>query len=354
MRRLLALKSGLKNLIARRPLNSSTEIRLTRLCTQRCLQCSVYERKTEPPTMSWEHFQQIARRLREYGAYIGFISGGEATLVPHLDKILLEAKQTFPLATTLVTGLYNKTATIEKFGKIALENNIHIQTSLDGLGELGDKLRGAKNFAETVLKHIALLSDWRQNSKSLLYANIVINNLNLEQVPELIQRANDLGWRVTIGMYHSLTATTRFDQELKLVPGQRLDRLIDFLVDNPAILNLNSFIKGINRFVRTGRSNICAFTDSPLFSTRLTIMEDGQVHLCWGDPIGNLFEQDLRSIFTGDAYQARLRQYQSCHGCWTTCYTQRYLLTHPRSLEELWDNTKKVVGLKSRSGISNG
>lgn len=342
-----AAKNLVKNSLAQRPLNSSTEIRITHLCTQRCRQCQVYERTTEPPSMSLETFRQIGERLKAYGAWIGFISGGEATLVPHLDQILIESKKIFPLATTLVTGLYNRTEVIEKFGRVALENNINIQTSFDGLGELGDKLRGAKNFAETVMKHMQLLSRLRGESKSMLYANIVISNLNLDQVPELIRTVRDLGWQATVGMYHSLTATTRFDQEMKLVPGARLDRLVQFLLDNPDILNLNAFIRGIPEFVARGQSDFCAFTDSPVLATRLTIMEDANVHLCWGDPVGNLLEQDLASILTGAAYHQRLAQYRTCSGCWTTCYTQRYLLTHPRSLADLKHNLRKVIGLKS-------
>ncbi len=336
----------LRNFLARRPLNSSTEIRITHLCTQRCRQCQVYERRTQPPSLSLARFQILAERLRHYGAAIGFISGGEATLAPDLEPILNEAKRTFPLATTLVTGLYNRTDIIERIARVALDEEIHIQTSLDGLGEIGDVLRGAKNFAATVLAHMALISRLRQRSKSLLYANIVLNNLNLHQVPTLIQRATDLGWRVTIGVYHHLTATTRADSELKLVAGPPLRQLIDFLTNNPQILNLNAFITGIPQFVATGQSEFCAFTDAPILATRLTIMEDGAVHLCWGEPIGNIFEQELLEIFQSPAYRQRLSQYEKCAGCWTTCYSQRYLLTHPKSVREGWQNLKKVLQLR--------
>ena len=332
--------------ITRRPLNSSTEIRLTRLCTQRCRQCSIYERKTEPSTMTWERFQIIAQRLKEYGAYIGFISGGEPTLVDHLDRILEEAKKIFPIATTLVTGLYNKTETIQRAGRIALENNINIQTSLDGIGELGDYLRGVKNFSTTVLNHMAWLSKNRSNSKSLLYANIVINNQNLEQVPQLIRQANDIGWKTTVGMYHTLTETTRLDEELKLKQGKRLDALMEFLEGNPEILNLDSYITGIPNYVKGNPTDFCAFVDAPVLATRTTIMEDASVHLCHGGPIGNLQKQSLEKIFTGKEYTNRIKEYRSCHGCWTTCYTQRYLLVHPRFLKELLQNIKKVRKLK--------
>jgi len=338
---------AIPRMVKRLPVNSSTEIRLTRLCTQRCRQCSVYERTTEPPSMDFESFKIIAQRLREYGAYIGFISGGEATLVPELDKILLESKKTFTQATTLVTGLYNKTPIIEKYASISLANDINIQTSLDGLGELGDYLRGAKNFSDTVLKHMELISKKRGNSKSLLYANIVINNLNLEQVPDLIQHAVDLGWKTTIGVYHTLTETTRFDEEMKLRPGKKLDKILSFLDANHNILNLNSFILGINDYIQGQAPKYCAFTDAPSLATRTTIMENGDLHLCYGGAIGNLYEQNLNEIFTSQKYQQAKELYNTCKGCWTTCYTQRYLLIHPRSIHELLENIKKIMNLRT-------
>ncbi len=348
MNRIHVALKGISHSIQKLPFNSSTEIRLTRLCTQRCRQCSVYERKTVPASMDADRFKIIAERLREYGAYIGFISGGEATMVPDLDQILLEAKKTFSVATTLVTGLFNKAEVIQRFASVALENDINIQTSLDGLGPLGDSLRGVKDFSDTILGHMKWIAENRRDSKSLLYANIVLNNLNLDQVPELIERANDLGWKTTIGLYHTLTETTRSDDDLRIRPGERLDRVLKFLDNNPKILNLNSFIQGIGPFIAGEQKKICAFVDSPVLTTRTTIMENGEVHLCYGDPIGNLFENTLEELFKGDEYRKRLNQYRECPGCWTTCYTQRYLLVHPRSAKELYHNFKKVRATKGK------
>ncbi|MBN2012144.1 radical SAM protein [candidate division KSB1 bacterium] len=343
----LAVKGALRA-IQRQPLNSSTEIRLTRLCTQRCRQCSVYERTSEQAMLTLPQFREIMAKLHDYGAYIGFISGGEATLVPDVEQMLIEAKQTFTSATTLVTGLINRSDVIERVGQVALAHDINVQTSLDALGPLGDNLRGAKDFAETVLKHMQWFSDHRAGSKSLLYANIVINNLNLDQIPELIKRIRDLGWRATIGMYHSLTATTRADDELRIVPGKKLDDLIKFLDGNTDILNLNSFITGIPKFVANPETDFCPFVASPFWMTRTTIMENGDVHLCYGDPIGNILGQDMDDIFSSVDYKQRLTEYNNCQGCWTTCYTQRYLLVHPRSVGELFHNAKKIIKLKAR------
>ncbi|MBN1782969.1 radical SAM protein [bacterium] len=328
--------------LLRKPLNSSTEIRLTRLCTQRCRQCGVYEKTTMPASMNLSMFREVMAKLKDYGAFIGFISGGEATLVPDLDRMLIEAKKTFALATTLVTGLYNRSELIQKYARVALDHDIHIQTSLDGLGSLGDDLRGAKDFSDTVLGHMKWISGHRGNSKSLLYANIVMNNLNLDQVPELIRRANDLGWKTTVGMYHSLTETTKRDDELRLEPGRRLDEIVETLLGHPQILNLKSYLRGIPDYVSYHTSDICAFRHAPVLATRTTIMEDGAVHLCYGQPIGNIFKQTLEEIFASADYRERLNEYGTCHGCWTTCYTQRYLLIHPRSLKELLENARHM------------
>jgi len=347
-------QQGLKHFVHGRPINSSTEIRITHLCTQRCRQCRVYERRNEPASMTLKMFKATAQRLREYGSYIGFISGGEPTLVPHLGEILVEAKDTFPVATTLVTGLYNKTNVIEKIARTAFELDVNVQTSLDGLGKVGDYIRGAKNFSDTVLNHMNLLAKLRGQSKSLLYVNIVLSNLNLDQVPELISRAKDLGWKATIGLYHNLTATTKEDDELAIRPSARLDRLLQFLDGNTDILNLNAFIRGIGPFVSSGDTTPCPFVKSPRLSTRTTIYEDGGVHLCWGGEIGNIFTQSLFDIFSGQAYKERLVKYAQCPGCWTTCYTQRYLLVHPRSISELIDNIQKIWRLRRLNGKNNG
>jgi MoaA/NifB/PqqE/SkfB family radical SAM enzyme len=315
-----------------RPLNSSTEMRITRLCTQRCRQCDVYRRRTRPASLDLEHFRLLARRLREYGAHVGLISGGEPLLVPQLEDILEEARQTFPVAVTLVTGLYHRVEKVERIARVAVERNINIQTSLDGLGPLGDDLRGVTDFAVTVTDRMRRIARMRavSSSRSLLYANVVINNRNIRQVPRLLDLIADCGWQATVGLYHTLTQTTREDGELILRPGP----------DLPEILGIQAAAGG--RYPR-----FCPYLDAPVLSTRTVIMEDGEVYLCRGGPIGNLYHQDLQDIFAGDRYRQRLREYRRCPGCWASCYAERYLLFHPPSFEDLLDTARKIHRLRT-------
>jgi MoaA/NifB/PqqE/SkfB family radical SAM enzyme len=75
-------------------------------------------------------------------------------------------------------------------------------------------------------------------------------------------------------------------------------------------------------------------------------MENGDVHLCKGNPIGNVFNQSLKDIFSSYEYQRRLDEYSRCEGCWTTCYTQRYLLVRPKSVSQAVTNIKKLTNTR--------
>lgn len=343
-------KNFVINAVHDRPVNSTTEIRLTYLCTQRCRQCVIPLKGTDPKWLTFEQFKFIGDRLRDYGSYIGFISGGEVTMVPDLDKILLEAKKIFPVALTLVTGLYNKPEIIRPIAELALANDINIQTSLDGFDEIGDELRGSKNFFKVVYGNMKMIADLKpKSSKSLLYTNIVMSQLNLDQITELIQKTNDAGWKATIGMYHNLTASTRANDDMFLEPSEKLDDLIKYLREGKKVLNLDSYLAGIPDFIRTHKTEICAYRQSKILSSRLLVMENGDVHLCIGNPIGNLFQNSLEEIFEAETYRQRLKEYESCKGCWTTCYTQRYLLSHPRNFEEVKNNFFKITKLNHKT-----
>ncbi len=346
------LYKGAINFLHNRPINSVVEIRITRLCTQRCLQCNIYNRKTEFAHIDFKHFKIIAQKLKEYGSFIGMISGGEPLLNPDLAKILSGSclKYVFPTAISLVSGLYfDNHQLIKKVCDTSLDRHINIQTSMDGLGELGDKIRGVKNFSDVVLNNMEFIAKRKEqlNSKSLLYANVVLSNLNLAQVPEIIKRIKSVGWQITIGMYHSITETTSANDELILHDNRQLQETLNFLTGNPDILNLNSFIKGIRDAVQGNFPDFCPFVDGKRMTTRTVIMENGDVHLCFGGPIGNIYKSGLKEIFESETYKKRLEQYKKCKGCWTSCYTQKYLLLHPRSLGEIIDNFKKVFNLKS-------
>jgi len=343
------LYKGAINFSHNRPINSVTEIRITRLCTQRCLQCDVYNRKTEFTHIDITHFEIIAQKLMEYGSFIGMISGGEPLLNPELAKILLRAKNVFSSALSLVSGLYVENhQLIKRIADLCLDKHINIQTSLDGLGQLGDKIRGVKNFSNVVLNNMEYIAKRKEqlNSKSLLYANVVISNLNLAQIPEIFGKIKNVGWQITIGMYHNITETTSENDELILRDTEQLQETINFLIDNPDVLNLNSFVKGIINGVRGNFPKFCPFVDGKKMITRTVIMENGDVHLCFGGPIGNIYKNSIKEIFESEIYKKRLEQYKNCNGCWTSCYTQKYLLLHPQNITDFIDNIKKVFNLR--------
>ncbi len=338
------------------PINFVSEIKITHLCNQRCRQCNIYEKHTEPKHLTFKNFQKVAHRMQEYGSFVGMISGGEPLLNPDLPKILHCSKKVFPLSTSLISGLYFDYTKISTIMDICLNKNINIQTSLDGLGNIGDYLRGIPKFSETVLKNMEKISVRKEQieSKSFLYANCVLSAINLHQVPDIIQACKNVGWNITIGLYHSLIETTKKDNEMiinKLKHKNKFYETLEYLKDNPYILNLNSFIEGLPRILTNDFPDYCPFVDGKRTSTRLTIMENGDLHLCGDGKIGNILKTDLKTIFTSNTYEEKLAHYQKCNGCWSSCYTQKYLLTHPQNIKQLFHNIRKLLNLKTAVDI---
>ncbi len=298
--------------------------------------------------MSFSDYMLVLRRLKKYGSLVGMISGGEPLLHPDIIEILDRARTVFPLSVSLVSGLYFDYDKIENVIDFCLKNGINIQTSMDGLGGNGDYLRGVKDHADIVLSNMKKITARKMElgSSSFTYANCVLSAKNLDQVPEIIKASKDAGWEVTIGVYHSLLDTTKEDDEMKITDAEALQKTIDFLKDNPSILNLNSFIEGIPRIIDNDFPDFCPFVDGKRTATRLTIMHNGEVHLCKGDGIGNLFEQDLEEIVNSEEYLKTLEEYSTCDGCWSSCYTQKYLLFHPQNFTQLKEHGKKLLNLK--------
>ena len=337
------------NYFNNRPINSVTEIKITHACNQRCKQCDIYNDKSKPIHLSLKNYKKICRNLQNYGSLVGMISGGEPLLNPAVDKMLLQAKNVFPLSVSLVTGLYFPYEKIRKTISLCLKNNINIQTSLDALGEKSEYIRGVKNHAEIVLNNMQKISleKRRLNSSSFLYANCVLSNLNLEQIEGVIEAVKDVGWKTTIGIYHSLIERTNQDDEMKISDSNKFSKVVEFLTDNPDILNLNSFIKGLPREMTKDYQDFCPFIDGKRTSTRLTIYENGELHLCKGDAVGNVLQEELKDIFSGERYNDMLREYKNCNGCWSSCYTQKHLLFHPKTPKETIHNIVKLLNLKN-------
>jgi len=337
-----------KHLLQNKPINSVTEIKITRLCNQKCRQCNIHENRDGAPYMDYADYRVIARKLQKYGSLVGMISGGEPLLHPDIIEILDHARTVFPLSVSLVSGLYFDYDKIENVIDFCLKNGINIQTSMDGLGGNGDYLRGVKDHADIVLGNMKKISARKMElcSSSFTYVNCVLSAKNLYQVPEIIKASKEAGWEVTIGVYHSLLDTTKEDDEMKITDTESLQKIIDFLTDNPAILNLNSFIEGIPRIINNDFPDFCPFVDGKRTATRLTIMHNGEVHLCKGDAIGNLLEQDLDEIIKSKKYENLLVEYTSCEGCWSSCYTQKYLLFHPQNYKQVFEHGKKLLNLK--------
>jgi MoaA/NifB/PqqE/SkfB family radical SAM enzyme len=333
------------------PLNTVTEVKITRLCNQRCRQCTIYKKKETPPYLSFSQFQKIGKRLRQYGSFVGMISGGEPLLHPDIRAILTHSMEIFPVSVSLVTGLYFPYEKISATISHCLEENINIQTSLDGLGPLGDDIRGVSNYSSTVLNCMEKIAKEKEKrgSNSFLYVNCVLSGKNLEQVHTIIETIQNTGWKTTIGLYQTMTPTTQYDDDMIIRDQESFLKVVEYLQSSPNILNLPTYIEGLPRILTRNYPDFCPFVDGKRTATRLTIMENGDIYLCYGEKIGNLLQDNLENILKGQEYHLRLAEYEQCQGCWSSCFTQKYLLLHPQNIRELICHAESLLSVRTAS-----
>ena len=191
------LGKNLAHFIKRTPAMFLTNILLTYKCTQKCLQCNIPEQKLDMPYMPFQHFKLITDRLAKYGTQIVNISGGEPLLHPDLPEILQYAREKRFPRIQLLSTFYASEKIIDRVIRVMLDNKISLSCSFDGFGEVADKLRGAKNVSKIVMHGIEKLDKQnREMGKPIdTGVNVVINQQNLKQIPEIIKYTSHIGWK---------------------------------------------------------------------------------------------------------------------------------------------------------------
>jgi len=317
-------------------------ILLTRRCSQNCLQCTIPQTPGPVPFMPTERFRDLIDRLDRYGTQIISLSGGEPLLHPDLfDCMRYTASKKFSHV-QILTNLYNTPTRIEELIEVMLANGIGIQSSFDGFGEVADRLRGAENVSEQVMRNMELLTAQNRTLRRpvRLAANLVISRLNLAQVPEIVRYLTDLGWRINADIYRWRSGNQRELEELKIDDGPELRRVLDVLRDSPAVITSNRIIDGFPAYLKDESPKYCPYLDSPAFGTRIYVNPDGSVDACLGRPIGNLFEQSPGEFFRSVEWLDRIEEMRACTGCWNTCYTSSAITLRPRNradLKHIWE-----------------
>jgi MoaA/NifB/PqqE/SkfB family radical SAM enzyme len=338
------------NFIKRKPAMLLTNILITELCTQRCLQCSIPSRKSSSKNMTFTDFSTILQKLSDYGTQFITISGGEPMLHPELEKFLLEASKYHFKNVHLLTTLYGSDELIDNVIDLLFTYNLSVSCSFDGFDEIADYLRGAKNVAETVIKNMKKI-DMRNreaDKKIVTGINVVISNKNLEQIPRILEFAEEMNWATNIDLYRWTSKNHNEHDEMKITDLIRLSEILDLAKKSDVVKTPDWLLDGFLDYYKHDFKKMCPYLDSPTFGSKFFIQVNGDLDVCIGSRVGNLLQSTPTEIFSGKEWKERLQHFKQCAGCWNSCYTLSSRASNYLNFGEInkvvknWKSIKKV------------
>ncbi len=315
----------------RKPLVFNLNLNVTNVCNQNCPMCNaVIVGRGKGVTITFDQYKEILEKLKPYSIASLTLSGGEPSLVKEMPEILDYSVNKFPFGVNVNSNLYADEKIIIPFATAALRNNIRIGTSFDGFGETADKLRGAKNVSDRVLKNIELITELRKelNSTSTLNMNTVISDQNIDQVPEILEVSEKFGWTQTIAPWNCFFYQDEDDPNLQTLHyTEKLEKVIALAATKKNIAVSNDFLLNIPKYVKGETDKYCPYLTG-LFKTYKLFMEpNGDVSFCSREPIGNIHESSIEEILQSEEYLKDIEGYRKCPKCWMACFVEVLLAT---------------------------
>jgi len=262
------------------------------------------------------------------------ISGGEPTLrsdLPEIIEVLFEhlprLRKMSVVTNALDTNRVVKHA--QAIARLSLERNVLLRfgVSLDGMGEIHDRIRNIPHAYERVKETIDTLLELRERLHFSLGMGTVIVADNFGELNKVIEfcKQNDIDLSFSILRFSDSILGNESIQDKLVYTDEQRAFIRKFLHQE---LQKNSFIDGEGylymhwrrMLLRNGKRNMpCPFMDQGL-----QLNPEGDLYYCeMSKPIGNVLQEPARAIYYKPEnleYRKRLVA-RMCSSCVTPCQT---------------------------------
>ena len=294
---------------------TSIGLMLSYRCNARCVHCDIWKNRGKEDSPSPEQWKMVLSDLRGWlGPVHVFISGGEAMLNPFAIDIAAHGSAIGLFVEFLTHGYWDDQFKMEK---LALARPWRVSISLDGIGEVHNRIRGREKFFEKTSASIETLKRVRKEKRVDFEIRLktVIMQQNLEHVCEIAHYAKQDGMHVFYQPIeqnydtaedprwfdHSNTWPEDSDKAIEVVK-----QLIQLKRDGLPIANGYDQLKAMIPYFRNPDSlrivtqSHSAHENRAICSalTMLQIEADGSVTACTGkEPVGNIKNERIRDIW---------------------------------------------------------
>lgn len=197
-------------------------VRVTHRCNARCLTCIFWKENKKSDELSPQIIEAFYKDKLFSELEMLTLSGGEATLRDDLADIaeaVLKSCRNLKGITLCTNGFDNRRVirAVQNLLKLAQSRDnmrLYVSVSLDGVGQLHEKIRGVPDAFEKVTKTFADLKKIQQKNNLFLSVNCTVQPLNVPYLKEIV----DYGEKNNLPLTFSPICTSEVftdDEELK-------------------------------------------------------------------------------------------------------------------------------------------
>jgi len=278
---------------------SVASIELTHKCNLKCLHC-YGNYGGNRPTMSCENAKKLFRDLKQLGVKIIELTGGDITMNPQLNEILLEAvSQNFQNVSLLTNGICLSDEVCETI--IKHKDNLYIQIDLHSLDD--DYLAWFTKATGTKEVIINKIKKLHAAGVEMRIATIVTKR-NLHEMETIADYVYDLGIKQYV--------VSQVINVGRALQNENTDR--DLLLDTDELVieffetvrRINDKYKDFINLVEGTRYQ-SLFQNKPncgCMTSNISITPKGEIKLCSMDTLeytskrfGNVFDKNIREIY---------------------------------------------------------
>lgn len=334
---------------------------ITHRCDLTCKMCGIWRYGNKKEELSVDEITEMAARFKRMGVVQVSIGGGE----PFAYESLEEAAKAFVdqgINLRVLTNGVNVPK--ERFDKILDYGVKNFSISLDSLyPERFDYICEHEGSWESAVSSMVYLSNKLRGQGGLLVMNCVVSNLNMEELPDIVRFAKEIGFAVSF-LPVELLATSkdgvrnwearfiRHRPEMGLKAGpqgqvaERVDRTYDTLLrmkkDGWPILNSTPYLQASRTYLKTGRFPADGCDAGALY---FSVSPNGQFTICHrtNHNYVHILDPDFEDYFRSAEYELqRVKEAGSCEGCMRACWidTSSMFRTMQGFFETAWLNVK--------------
>lgn len=168
-------------------------IAITYKCNSRCQMCNIWQDQ-HPAELPLEYFRNLAPTLKHIN-----LSGGEPFLRADLPEIVRIINEVSPHAQIIISSNGLATEMIrEQIGKIlAVDPQVGVRISIDGIGAVHDKIRGINGMFEHAIATVKML---KESGVSNLGLSFTIMDDNAGELPKVYDLSRELGIEMALAL----------------------------------------------------------------------------------------------------------------------------------------------------------